>query len=208
MITLHHLDHSRSTRVLWLLEELGTDYRLIRHQRLPGFRAPESLAIVHPLGKAPIVEDGGLVIAESAVILSYLDERYGQGRFSPAAGTPVRIAHDEWLHYAEGSAAPSLMMTLYAKLAGGLDGVVAQIVTRDATLALDHINAAVDRNEWLLGDELTLADIQMAYLVDLAGFTGLLEGRPGLAAYATRLRQRPALQRALEIGGPMVPNSG
>jgi glutathione S-transferase len=122
MITLHHLNFSRSTRVIWLLEELGIDYELVKYERDQNFRAPPSLAKVHPLGRAPVLVDGDLVLAESATILRYLETNYGNGRLVPAPGTPDRALHDEWLDFVESSAGMPVMLAAIGSMTGGLQG--------------------------------------------------------------------------------------
>ena len=111
MITLHHLAFSRSTRVIWALEELGVPYALVAYQRTAAFRAPPELTRVHPLGKAPVLVEGDLRIAESGAILAYLNDRHGDGRLAPPVGSDARAVHDDWLHFVEGSAATPIMMT-------------------------------------------------------------------------------------------------
>ncbi|MGY2733851.1 glutathione S-transferase family protein [Sphingomonas sp. UYP23] len=205
MITLHHLNHSRSTRILWLLEEIGTPYDVVWHERLPGFRAPDALKGIHPSGKAPLLVDDALVIAESGVILSYLDETYAGGRFTPEA-TASRLAHAEWMWFAESGASQPLMTMLYAGMTEGLSGVFGQIAVRDADAALGTIDRAIT-GRYLFEESLTLADVQMSYTLELANHLGLLSLHPNLGAYLDRLKARPALRRAIEVGGPMMPVS-
>ncbi len=206
MITLHHLNFSRSTRVLWLLEELGIDYDLVRYERTPGFRAPETLKEAHPLGKAPVLQDDDLTLAESATILAYLAERYGNGRFMPPAGTADAAIHDEWLQYAESSAGLPIMMTLLGGMLGGLPDHITRFTQPELVKAFDHIEARLAAGgPYLMGETFTIADIQLAYLIDVAESSGMLGEHPGLSLYLVMLKSRPALVRALEIGGPMHP---
>jgi glutathione S-transferase len=206
MITLHHLNFSRSTRILWLLEELGIDYELVRYERTAGFRAPEALAEVHPLGKAPVLQDDDLTLAESASILAYLAGRYGDGRFMPPAGTSDAAIHDEWLQYGESSAGLPIMMTLLGGMLGGLPDHISRFTTPELKKAFDYIAARLAvGGPYLMGETFTIADIQLAYMIDVAESSGMLGGHPTLGAYLTTLKARPALVRALEIGGPMHP---
>ena len=201
MLTLHHLDYSRSTRVLWLLEELGLEYTLSRYRRSVGGPAPDALGKVHPLGKSPVLEDDGMVLAESSAILRHVDRRHGGERFTP--GDPrARALHDEWLDWVEGSLATPLFVPLVAgsELPEGLrTSLAAQLEA-----AWDHVERSVGSNPFLLGADLTLADMQLVYPLAVASATGRLAGRPVSAAYLERLMARPALARALDAGGPMA----
>ncbi|MGI4747894.1 MAG: glutathione S-transferase family protein [Janthinobacterium lividum] len=205
MITVHHLNFSRSTRILWLLEELGLAYRLVAYRRDAGFRAPSELKAVHPLGKAPIIEDGDLKLAESAAILRYIDDRYGTGEFSPPAGSDEAAVHDEWLHYAESSAGLPIMITLIGSMTGGLPPSVEAFTRPELTATLDYISKAVTPGPYLMGEQFTLADIQMSYLLEMARYVNLLGNHPELVTYLDRIEARPAFARAVEAGGPMAP---
>lgn len=203
MLTVHHLAFSRSTRVIWLLEELGAPYELVAYERDENWRAPAALAAVHPLGKAPVVEDEGLVIGESAVILAHIDAKYGDGRFTPK-DEAERLRHEEWLHYVESTAAFPIMISAIGARTGLSDGMAA-FVKSPLGRTLDLIESAVAPGPYLMGEALTLADIQFVYTLEMAAHAGLLADRPGIAAYLARLKERPALRQALEIGGPMAP---
>lgn len=205
MLTLHHLNYSRSTRVLWLLEELGIEYDLVKYERDANFRAPAALRAIHPLGKAPVLVDGDLTLAESATILSYIDRTYGEGRFAPAADTPEGAIHDEWLQYVESSAALPIMMTAIGGMMGGLPDGLAAFVKHEVKKTLDYIAARVSQGPYLMGQDLTLADIQMCYLLETAQAAGLLADQPEVTAYFERLKARPAFAAATEIGGPLSP---
>lgn len=207
MITVHHLNFSRSTRVLWLMAELGVEYQLVRHERDQNFRAPASLKAVHPLGKAPVLQDDDLTIAESASILAYVNTRYGDGRLAPATGTVEAAVHDEWLQYVESSAAFPIMMTLIGGMTGGLPVKLAGFAQDGVARTLDFIASRLGNGAYLMGDELMIADIQMGYMVAIADYAGLLGDRRILSAYLGQLMARPALAEALEVGGPMVPPS-
>lgn len=201
MIIVHHLDFSRSTRVLWLLEELGVEYELVRYHREVGGPAPDSLKAVHPLGTSPVIVDNDLVLAESSAILRYLDREYGEARFTPA-DRARRAVHDEWIDYVEGS----LALPVIFSLIGGDDLPEPTATRMRAMLAKNwrHVADALTRGPYLMGDELTLADMQMSYIAAIAAAAGMLGPYPQAAAYLDRLLSLPALRRAIERGGPMT----
>jgi len=219
MLTVHHLNNSRSQRVLWLLEELELPYDIVRYQRDPKtMLAPPELRKVHPLGKSPVVTtDAGLVLAESGAIIETVIERYGQGRLSPAAGSEQALRYRYWLHYAEGSAMPPLLLKLIfdkiesAKMpffikpiAKGIAGKAkAGFVSPNIRTHLDFMESELDKSDWFAGADFTGADIQMSFPVEAARARGgLNESRPRLMAWLARIHARPAYQRALERGGP------
>jgi glutathione S-transferase len=204
MLTLHHLNYSRSIRVIWLLEELGIEYDLVKYERDANFRAPPELKAIHPLGKAPVLVDGDLTLAESAPILAYIDERYGERRFSPPIGSDAAAMHDEWLQYVESSAALPIIMTSLGKRMGGLPDGLAKFTGPEVTKTLDYIGTGVGDGQYLMGEQLMLADIQMCYILAIAESAGLLGDHPDVAAYLDRLRARPAFVAATEIGGPLM----
>lgn len=217
MLIVHHLNNSRSHRILWLLEELQLPYEIRHYQRHPQtMRAPDTLKQVHPLGKSPVLTDGDLVLAESGAILEYLLDTYGDGRFRPASGTPERIRYNFWLHYAEGSLMPPLLITLIfnmiPKRAPGLlrwlfkplfRQLRARIVDADLQRAFAYIEAELGQTTWLAGEQLTAADIQMSFPLD-AGFHSLRlrDTCPRIGALLKRMEERPAYQRAIAKGGP------
>jgi glutathione S-transferase len=216
MLTVHHLNNSRSQRVLWLLEELGVPYQIVRYQRLPDMRAPAELRAIHPLGKSPVITDEGNTIAESGAIIEYLLEAYGQGRLIPPPKTPERLRYSYWLHYAEGSAMPPLLLkllfTVMPKRTPALLRPVVRKVSTQVLTALvnpqlkqhmDFWEAELSRSEWFAGNEFTAADIQMSFPLEAAAArAGLEHGHPRAMAYLDRIHARPAYQRALEKGGP------
>ncbi len=218
MITVHHLENSRSQRVLWLLEELGVDYTVKRYERdRETMLAPPELRAVHPLGKSPVITDGDLTLAESGAIIEYLADRYGAGRFAPATGTPERLRYSYWLHYAEGSLMPPLLMALvfnrvreapmpfFVKpVARGIaDKVMGSFVDPQIRLHLDYLESELGKSAWFAGEEFSAADVQMSFPLEAAAARGRLgSGRPRLAAFVDRIHQRPAYRRALEQGGP------
>jgi glutathione S-transferase len=218
MITVHHLNASRSQRVLWMLEELAVPYEVKKYERdSKTMLAPPELKLVHPLGKAPVVTDGERTLAESGAILEYLAETYGQGKFSPAHGTEARMRYNYWMHYAEGSAMPPLLLSLVAgrikhapvpffvrpitkKIAGQLESafIGPQIETH-----FDFVEAELCKSEWFVGEELTAADIQMSFPLEAAvERAGVGEKRPKIRAFVERIQARPAYKRAIEKGGP------
>ena len=217
-IIVHHLNNSRSQRVLWLLEELGLPYEVKRYERDPKtMLAPDSLRAVHPLGKSPVIEDRGLVLAESGAILEYLAETYGEGRLLPPVGSPERLRHRYWLHYAEGSAMPPLLMSLvFSRVRSApapffvkpvaravADKVMGEFVSPQIRLHLDFMESELGRSTWFAGDEFGAADIQMSFPIEAAAARGGLDAkRPRLMEFLARIHGRPAYQRALEKGGP------
>jgi glutathione S-transferase len=218
MLTVHHLNNSRSQRVLWLLEELGLEYELKRYQRDPKtMLAPPSLREVHPLGKSPVVVDDGLALAESGAVLEYLVDRYGNGRLKPDTSSPERLRYTYWMHYAEGSAMPPLLLKLifdrvekspmpfFVKpIAKGISAKVkAAFITPNIETHLDFMESELGKSTWFAGEELTAADIQMSFPIEAARSRGGLNGsRPRLMSFLQRIESRPAYRRALERGGP------
>ena len=227
MLTVHHLENSRSQRVLWLLEELALPYQVVRHARDPKtLLAPSALRAVHPLGKAPVLVDDGQALAESGAILDYLVERYDTAHaLSPAPGpgpSAERQRYRYWMHYAEGSAMPPLLLTLVLKrmrsapmpffarpIARALvDRTLGTFVDPQLRLHLDWMEQALGEG-WFAGDRFTAADIQMSFPLEAAAARAGLGGQyPNLQGFLARIRARPAYQRALEQGGPFAPASG
>ena len=203
-IVLHHLEYSRSTRVIWLLEEMGTPYEMVRHQRDPQtFRAPPGLAEVHPLSKAPTVIVDCHVMVESVAIIEYLIARFGSETLAPA-NAKDRPAYLEWLHFAEGTMASPIIFSALAPRFGGLGPMLGGFMGAEVTKLLDHVERAVTGHDYLVGDRLSGADINMAYLLEVATASKQIGDRPNLIAYLERLRARPAYQKSIEIGGPMI----
>ena len=214
-ITVHHLNDSRSQRILWLLEELGLEYEVKRYERDPEtMLAPASLREVHPLGKSPVITDEELTLAESGAIVEYLVDRYGKGRLAPEAETP-RLRYTYWLHYAEGSAMPPLVMQLifnqieeqspfYLRaIAKIITGRVKQTyIEPQIAQNLDYLEAELKKNTWFVGDEFTAADIQLSFPLEAAAAYSNLNGSyPQIIAFLERIHARPAYQKALERGG-------
>ncbi|WP_194722569.1 glutathione S-transferase [Noviherbaspirillum malthae] len=217
MIIVHHLNNSRSQRVLWLLEELGLEYDIKRYQRDPKtMLAPDSLRQVHPLGKSPVITDEGLTIAESGAIVEYLVDRYGHGRLAPARGSEDRLRYTYYLHYAEGSAMPPLLLKLvfdriehgpmpfFVKpIARAIAGrAKSSFIQPQITRHLDFLEAELAQRPWFAGDEFSAADIQMSFPLEAAAArAGLDASRPKLMEFLKRIHERPAYRRALERGG-------
>ena len=201
MITVHHLNESRSQRVLWLLEELGVPYEIKFYARDTTTRlAPPELMKVHPLGKSPVLEDGGQTIIESGAIVDYLIRHHGKGRLQPAVGTTDFEVYNQWLHYAEGSAMLPLLLKLYVSRLGEAGAPLQPRIDSELANHLGYVNASLADREWLVGGELSGADIQMSFVGEAA--RGLRAGYPHLDAWVKRFQQRPAYRRALERGGP------
>jgi glutathione S-transferase len=218
MLTVHHLNNSRSQRILWLLEELGVEYEIKRYERdKQTMRAPPELRAVHPLGKSPVVTDGDITVAESGAITEYLVERYGKGRLIPAAGTPERLRYTYWLHFAEGTAMPPLVMTLvfnrleiepmpfFVKpIAKKISAAVKNsFLNPEIMQQLNYMEAEIAKTGWFAGTEFSAADIQMSFPLEAAASRGGLgASHPKLIDFLKRIHARPEYKRALKRGGP------
>ena len=219
MITVHHLNNSRSQRVLWLLEELGVDYGIRKYERDPKtMLAPPALREVHPLGKSPVITDDDITVAESGAILEYLVERYDvDGRLAPDAGTPERLRWRYWMHFAEGSAMPPLLIKLICDrvaqapmpffvrpIARAISAKVqAMAVAPNLSRQWDFMESELAQHKWFAGAEFSAADIQMSFPVEAAAQRGGLDARwPNLQRYLKRIHSRPAYKRAIKTGGP------
>ncbi len=218
MITVHHLNNSRSQRVLWLLEELGVPYEIKKYQRdAKTMLAPPELLKVHPLGKSPVITDDDLTVAETGAIVEYLVERYGNGRLAPAIGTPERLRWRYWMHFAEGSAMSPLLLKLIfdriptqpmpffvRPIARAISAkVLERMVTPNLTRQLDFMESELGKTEWFGGNDFSAADIQMSFPLEAAvQRAGLNVTRPKLMAFLKRIHARPAYQSALKRGGP------
>jgi glutathione S-transferase len=217
MIIVHHLNNSRSQRILWLLEELGLAYEIKKYQRDPKtMLAPPELRAVHPLGKSPVIQDGDTIVAESGAIIEYLTGRYGDGRLAPAPGTPERMRYTYFLHYAEGSAMPPLLLKLVfdrvenspapffvRPIARAIANKVKDgFVLPQIRQHLAFLEGELAERAWFAGDAFSAADIQMSFPLEAAAARGGLDGKyPKLSAFLERIHARPAYQRALERGG-------
>ena len=218
MIIVHHLNNSRSQRVLWLLEELGVAYEIKKYERDPRtMLAPPALMDVHPLGKSPVITDGDITVAESGAILEYLVERYDDGRLAPAVGTPARLRWRYWMHFAEGSAMTPLLIKLicdrvvqspmpfFVKPIARAISTKVQAMTVEPNLKRqwDFMESELTQHKWFAGGEFSAADIQMSFPIEAAAQrAGLDAGRPRLMAFLKRIHARPAYRRALKTGGP------
>jgi glutathione S-transferase len=216
MIVVHHLENSRSQRVLWLLEELGLPYEVKRYERDKAtMLAPPELKAIHPLGKSPVITDGENVIAETGAIVDYVVETYGQGRLIPPAGSPERLRYTYWLHYAEGSAmTPLLLKLVFSVLPARSPAFIRPIVRMIAGRAqdgfidpqiknhVDYWDAELATSKWFAGPEFTAADVMMSFPAEAAASRLGLADHPRLELFLTTIHARPAYQRALERGGP------
>jgi glutathione S-transferase len=216
MVIVHHLNNSRSQRVLWLLEELGLQYEVKRYERDPAtMLAPPALRAVHPLGKSPVITDGELTLAESGAIVEYLAGRYGEGRLVPAAGTPDRLRYTYWMHYAEGSAMPPLLLKLvFLRLPKGpVPALIRPLVRAVAGRAqqsfvdpqlkthIDYWESELAKSTWFAGEELTGADVQMSFPLEAAAARAGMPLGAKATQFLERICARPAYRRALEVGG-------
>ena len=217
MIVVHHLNNSRSQRVLWLLEELDLAYEVKRYQRdAKTMLAPPELRAVHPLGKSPVIRDGEVTLAESGAILEYLVDRHGKGRLIPAAGTPERLRYTYWMHFAEGSAMPPLLLKLIfdriekAPMPFFVRPVARAIAQRakagfvqsNIDRNLDFMEAELAKSDWFAGAQFSAADVQMSFPLEAAQVRGGLDAkRPRLMSFLERIHARPAYRRAIEKGG-------
>jgi len=217
VLTVHHLENSRSQRILWLLEELGVDYEIKRYGRDKHTRfAPPELKAIHPLGKAPVITDGQMTVAESGAIIEYIVDNYGKGRLRPEEGTAERLAYTYWLHYAEGTFMPLMIISLIlgrietAPLPFFARPIAKRIVRKVRESYLDHnvknnldfMEATLTKTNWFCGNQLTAADIQMSFPLEAAEVrTNLGNGYPKLEGFLVRMRARPAYKAALDKGG-------
>lgn len=203
MIEVHHLNNSRSQRVLWMLEELGLPYEIHHHQRDPQTNlAPDSLLRVHPLGKSPVLRDGDQVVIESGAILQYLVDRHGNGRFAPPAGSADAVRHLQLMHYAEGSAMLPLMLRLYASRLGDAAAPLAPRIQNEIDLHLGWLDGELAGREFFVGNDLTAADVQLSFAIQAGRMLNGLQKFPNLARFLDRIHARPAYRRAIEKGGP------
>ncbi|MBL6456081.1 glutathione S-transferase [Belnapia sp. T6] len=204
MIQVHHLNNSRSQRILWLLEELDLPYEVIRYERDPQtMLAPPELRRIHPLGKSPVVVEDGEVLAETGAIVEAILERHGAGRLAPAPGTPTWRRFRYWMHFAEGSAMTPLLVKLYLTRVGEAAGPVLARIEANLAALLDYLEAEVAREGYFAGPDFTAADVMMSFPLEAAtARAGLNATRPALFGLLRRLQARPAYRRALERGGP------
>jgi glutathione S-transferase len=203
MLKVHHLNNSRSQRILWLLEELDARYEIVHYRRMsPLPLAPPELKAVHPLGKSPVVTDDGATIAESGAIIAYILDKYGKGRLRPDPKSPEHIRYVEWMHFAEGSAMLPLMLHLYTGLLGDAAALLRPRIDSEIANHLSYMENALGERDFFVGSDLTGADVQLTFVLEAAASSGVLKDYPGLTKYLARMQARPAYKRAIEKGGP------
>lgn len=202
MLVVHHLNDSRSQRILWLLEELGVPYEIKRYDRDPTTRlAPAELTAVHPLGKSPVITDDGRTVHESGAIIDYIIRRHGGGRMAPAIGSDAYEVYNQWLHYAEGSAMLPLMLSMYVGRLGDAGAPLQPRIQSEIANHMGYVDRSLAGRDWLLGGELTGADINLSFVAEVMGAFGRLDGYPNMKAWLERFQSRPAYKAALEKGG-------
>ena len=200
MLVVHHLNNSRSQRILWMLEELDVEYEVVRYERDPAtMLAPPELKAVHPLGKSPVIEDGGVVVSESGAIVEYLAEQY-DGLRPP--GTSERRRATYWVHFAEGSAMTPLLLKLYVNRLGEAAAPLRDRVDGQIAAILGYVQAELGDAPFFAGGELSIADIMMSFPLEVAFARGGAAAFPSIVAYLDRIHARPAYQEALARGGP------
>lgn len=202
MITVHHLNNSRSQRILWLLEELGQDYEIKSYQRDATTNlAPDSLRAVHPLGKSPVITDNGVTVAESGTIVEYLIRKYGRDKLMPGEDSADFVPYLHWLHYAEGSAMLPVMLTLYTMRLGDAAAPLRPRLESEIQNHFGYMERELGNRDFFAGNHLTGADIQITFVLEAAKSLGLLTPFKGLMAYLTRMQARDAYKRGIERGG-------
>jgi glutathione S-transferase len=203
MLTVHHLNDSRSQRILWLLEELGAPYEIKHYQRDATTRlAPPELVAVHPLGKSPVVTEDGQTIIESGAIIDFIVRKHGGGKLAPAVGTDAYEAYNQWMHYAEGSAMLPLMLFMYVGRLGEAGAPLHPRIESEIANHLGYVEKSLAGRDWLLGADITAADIQMSFVGEVTGAFGRYETYPNIKGWVDRFQARPAYRAALEKGGP------
>ncbi|MBP6379362.1 MAG: glutathione S-transferase [Sphingorhabdus sp.] len=202
-LKVHHLNNSRSQRILWLLEELGVDYEIVHHQRdaVTNLAPPELLA-VHPLGKSPVIDDNGQIVYESAAIVEYLCERHGGGHLVPARGTDDHTRYLEWIHFAEGSAMTPMLLNLYTARLGDAAAPLRPRIDQQLESHFRYIEDCLLPSGWLVGDSMTGADIMVSFPAEAAVKMGWAGDKPKLTAYVEKIHALPSWKTALEKGGP------
>lgn len=202
MLKVHHLNHSRSQRILFIAEEAGVDYEIVHHMRNKETRlAPDSLKEIHPLGKAPVIQDGSLVIAESGAAVDYIARTYGDGRLAPEFGTPDYWKYNELMNYVEGSAALPLILKLYVGRLGDAGAPLHPRINSEIALHLSYLAGVLGDNPYFMGADFSAVDAHMSFIMEATGPVGALDQLPNLKAYLERLENRPAYKQALERGG-------
>jgi glutathione S-transferase len=203
VLVVHHLNESRSQRILWLLEELAVPYEIAFHQRNAETRlAPPELVAIHPLGKSPVIVDDGQVVHESGAIIDYIIRKHGNGRMAPTPGTAEHESYLQWLHYAEGSAMLPLMLSMYVMRLGEAGGPLHPRIESEIANHMSFIEGALQGRDYLLGSEPSGADAQMSFVPEVLKAFGKLAAYPNMSAWIERIHARPAWQRGLDKGGP------
>jgi glutathione S-transferase len=203
MIVVHHLNDSRSQRILWLLEELGVPYQVQRYQRDAQTRlAPPELKAVHPLGKSPVISDNGRVIIESGAIIDYIIRHHGGGRLQPDPASPAYDDYIQWLHFAEGSAMLPMLLKLYVSRLGEAGAPLSPRIESEIANHLGYMNSMLAGRDYLLGNDLTGADIQLSFVGEIAAGRANRAAYPNVDAWVRRFQARPAYQAAIAAGGP------
>ena len=204
MIKVHHLNNSRSQRILWLLEELKLDYEIVHYKRDAATRlAPPELKAVHPLGKSPVITDGKLTVAESGAIVEYLIRTHGKGQMMPKEGTEDFVQYLHWMHFAEGSAMLPLLLMLYVGFLGEAGAPLRPRIEGEVANHLGYMESQIGKKDFFVGNALTGADIQLVFVLEAVNArAGLLKSYPNLTRYLAAMHARPAYKKGLEKGGP------
>ena len=203
MLIVHHLNNSRSQRVLWLLEELGLPYTIKHYSRDAVTNlAPPELKAVHPLGKSPVLEDDGKTIIESGAIVDYILRRHGKGALMPAPGSDAHEDYLQWLHFAEGSAMTPFLLALYTGRLGEAAAPLQPRIQSEIGAHVKYLSDCLGGDDWLIENRLTGADVMMSFIAEIACGQGLGAHFPNLLAYAKRIQSREAWSRAAEKTEP------
>ena len=200
MIKLHHLNKSRSKRIIWLLEELDVDYEIVAYQRnTETFLAPDELKKVHQLGKSPVIEDDGLIVTESGAITDYLITKYGTGKFAPKAGTAEYVDYQQWLHFAESSAILPLLLKMFVLKDGAKTEFLENYADAETVKVISYFNDRLQGKRYLVGDTLTGADIMMSFIVEIVKNSGQLAHFKHLVKYDEQLQSHEKFHTANEL---------
>jgi len=201
-LILHHLNNSRSQRILWLLEELGAPYEIKFYDRDPVTNlAPPELVAIHPLGKSPVLEDNGRVIIESAAIAEYLCDYHGGERLIPARGTDDHVHHMQWMHFAEGSAMTPILLRIYTARLGEAAAPIEPRITQQLDSHFAYMESEVSEDGHFIGSDLSAADVMLSFPAEIAIMQGMAPRYPKLANFVNKCHDRPAWRRAREKGG-------
>ncbi|AYO12325.1 glutathione S-transferase family protein [Vibrio campbellii] len=200
MIKLHHLNQSRSKRIIWLLEELGVDYEIVPYLRdTVTFLAPPELKIIHPLGKSPVLEDGDEIVTESGAITEYLIEKYADGRFAPVRGSKAYTQYIQWLHFAESSAMVPLLLKMFVAKDGAQTNFLADYADAETMKVMGYVDQSLEGKTYFVEERLTGADFMMSFVVDVLNKFGIIERFPNIQRYGTQLATHPTFTKAEEL---------